>query len=108
MGLNAEGLMGHKINDVVRIKGLLKPDDTWNDTLCIVISEAYIHPEARTLVIRVKIYETLWAVEPGNLEKVTEAERLAYFRGYDGNRIVEWSKCLWQPDPNFRRDGFSI
>jgi hypothetical protein len=107
------------IGEIARIRNLESPDDIWNGSEVVVMSRAYTHPKNDMLVINVKIDEaTGWAVEPWNLEKITEDEHDAYIdhrylnpngwsdthQAYDGNKVVKWSDCVWQPDPNFKRD----
>lgn len=86
-----------QIHDVVRIKELTKPEDEWNGTLALCISDEYVHPKFDKTVVKIKIGDMLYAVEIGNLEKVNEAERLHYFRNLDGNQLVQWSQCHWHP-----------
>jgi hypothetical protein len=86
-----------KIYDVVRIKGLRSPEDEWNGQLALVISEPYRHPIHELLVVKIKIYDTLWAIEVTNVEKVNDAERLHYFRSYEGNQVCTWEMCNWKP-----------
>lgn len=86
-----------QLHDVVRIKNLHPDPEGWNGTLALCISDEYIHPRFDKLVVKIKIADTLWAVEVGNLEQVNEAERLHYFRNLDGNQIVPWDQCHWHP-----------
>ena len=83
--------------EVVRIKDLQVPDDQWNGQIAIAVSDEYIHPKAGRQVVKIKISDTLWAVEANNLEVVSPNEKDDFIKGLDGNQIVEWSKCLWQP-----------
>lgn len=86
-----------ELHDVVRIKELRKPEDEWNGTLALCISGEYVHPKLGVTVVKIKIADTLWAIEVANVEKVNEAERLNYFRTLDGNQVVRWEQCHWQP-----------
>jgi hypothetical protein len=94
------------IHDVVRIVDLRKPEDEWNGTLALCISEEYIHSRLDCRVIKIKIGDGLWAIEVGHVEKVDEEERLQYFRNLESNKIVEWSQCHWKPD--LKRKDFNI
>lgn len=86
-----------QIHDVVRIKDLKNPEEEWNGTLALCISDEYIHAKMDVRVIKIKIADTLWAIEVANVDKVNEAERLHYFRNLDGNQLVQWEQCHWQP-----------
>lgn len=86
-----------QINDVVRIKELNAKEEEWNGTLALCISDEYVHPRFDKIVVKIKIRDTLWAIEVANVEKVNEAERIHYFRNLDGNQIVPWEQCHWQP-----------
>jgi hypothetical protein len=92
-----------QIHDVVRIKELNSQEEEWNGTLALCISDEYVHPRFGKTVIKIKIRDTLWAIEVGNVEKVNEAERLHYFRNLDGNQIVPWDQCHWKPQ-HMRKD----
>jgi len=92
------------LHDVVRIKGLKSPEDQWNGQLALTISEPYHHPIHELLVVKIKISNTLWAIECANVEKVNDAERLHYFRTLEGNQIVPWNLCVWQPNKDFKRE----
>lgn len=85
------------LHDVVRIKELGDQEKEWNGTLALCISDEYVHPKFNKLVVKIKIHDTLWAIEAANVETVNEAERLEYFRNLDGNQIVPWEQCHWQP-----------
>ena len=85
------------INDVIRVRDLHPPDENWNGTLAIVISNPYVHPIMYHHVVKIKIDDTLWAVEVRNVEKVSPAEKEAYFRNLESNRLVSWNQCQWKP-----------
>jgi hypothetical protein len=93
-----------QLHDVVRIKDLKFKEDEWNGTLALCISDEYVHPRFDKLVVKIKIRDTLWAIEVANVEKVNEAERLHYFRNLDGNQVVPWEQCHWQPKER-KQDG---
>jgi len=93
-----------KIHDVVRISQLRHPEDEWNGTLALCISDQYVHPKLYVDVIKIKIADSLWAIEVGNLEKVDEKERLEYFRNLECNKICEWSDCVWKPTKRIGHD----
>jgi len=95
-----------QLHDVVRIKDLRNSEEEWNGTLALCISDEYVHPKLDCKVIRIKIADTLWAIELANVTKVTESERLEYFKNLDGNQIVPWEQCHWQP--NRERKDFNI
>lgn len=86
-----------QLHDVVRIKELKFKEEEWNGTLALCISDEYIHPKFDKVVVKIKIADTLWAIEVANVEKVNEAERTHYFRNLDGNQIVQWEQCFWKP-----------
>lgn len=89
-----------QIHDVVRIKNLPIPEDEWNGQLAVAISDEYIHPKHDKKVVRIKIADTLWAIECNNVDKVTDIEKFDYIRSLDGNQIVSWDICHWHPKIN--------
>lgn len=86
-----------QLHDVVRIKELTHKEAEWNGSLALCISDEYVHPRFDKLVVKIKIADTLWAIEVANVEKVNDAERTHYFRNLDGNQIVPWDQCHWHP-----------
>ncbi len=108
-----------KIGDVAKVKDLVSPDDIWNGTTVIIMSNPYEHPKTGCIVMNVMVDETTgWAVEAWNLEKVGEEEYDAYVdkryldpngtgEPYDGNKVVRWQNCVWQPK-NLRKSDYQI
>jgi len=93
-----------RTHDVVRIFGLQHPEDEYNGALAICISDIYTHPKYDKIVVRIKIGDSLWAIETKNVTKVTDVEKDDYIRSQDGNQIVMWSGCHWRPKINNEPD----
>ena len=86
-----------KIHDVVRIKDLPLKEDEWNGALALAISDEYIHPKFYKSVVKIKIADTLWAIETANVEVVSDSEKDSFIRTLEGNQMVEWNQCYWHP-----------
>lgn len=86
-----------QMHDVVRIIDLKKPDDEYNGTLALCISDPFTHPIVYKQVVKIKIRDILWSIETCNVEVVNEADKVHFIRNLDGNQIVPWDQCFWQP-----------
>ena len=110
-----------KIGDVARIKGILPPDERYNGMEVLIKSKPFLHGPTNTIFIKVEIdTEGDYALSPWNLEKVSQAQYDAYVDHHyldpnddsipqsQLNKPIRWDQCIWQPDPNFKRDNYEI
>jgi hypothetical protein len=91
-----------QLGEIVLITGLSGKDVKYNGREARITSVSYIHPTEDKIVFNVMIAGAgLYALEPWNLKK-------SELDPYDGNKVGKWSDCVWQPDPNFRNDDYTL